>query len=70
MDAERWAKDRADPYARERAFDIARQNPPIGVSRDAALKEIRDVLDSIGNTCPECPTYRLTTRNSAMMAAW
>ena len=26
----------ADPYARERAFDIVRQNPPPGVSADAA----------------------------------
>lgn len=49
-----WAKDRADPHARERAFAIARQHPPQGVSTDAAVAEVRDVLDSVGDTCPEC----------------
>ena len=51
-----WARDRADPHARERAFDIARQDPPPGVSPDAAVAEVREVLDSIGDLCPECPT--------------
>ncbi|WP_230646790.1 hypothetical protein [Bradyrhizobium sp. Leaf401] len=50
-----WMQDRADPHARERAFDIARQDPPPGVSPDEAVAEVRDVLDSIGDTCPECP---------------
>ena len=50
-----WMQDRADPHARERAFDIARQDPPADVSRDAAEAAVRDVLDSIGDTCPECP---------------
>jgi hypothetical protein len=50
-----WAKDRADPHARDRAVDIARQHPPTGFSPHAAVAEIRDVLDSIGDTCPECP---------------
>ncbi|GLR99286.1 hypothetical protein GCM10007858_69290 [Bradyrhizobium liaoningense] len=50
-----WMQDRADPHARERAFDIARQYPPPGVSLDEAFAEVRDVLDSIGDTCPECP---------------
>src|SRR5690348_11105664 len=27
-----WMRDRADPHARERAFDIARQHPPPGFS--------------------------------------
>ncbi|MFT4118131.1 hypothetical protein [Bradyrhizobium sp.] len=49
-----WAKDRADPHARERAFAIARQHPPQGVTPDAAVVEMRDVLDSVGDTCPEC----------------
>jgi hypothetical protein len=51
-----WMQDRADPHARERAFDIARRCPPIGVSSDEALAiAIAEVLDSIGDTCPECP---------------
>jgi hypothetical protein len=50
-----WMRDRADAHARERAFDIARRTPPAGVSTDEAAAEVRDVLDSIGDTCPECP---------------
>ena len=50
-----WKQDRADPHARERAVDIARQHPPAGLSPDAAALEVQDVLESIGDTCPECP---------------
>jgi hypothetical protein len=50
-----WMQDRADPHARERAVDMARQDPPSGVPPDAAADEVREVLDSIGDTCPECP---------------
>ena len=49
-----WAKDRADPHAREHALGIARQEPPDGLSPDQAVAEVREVLDSIGDTCPEC----------------
>lgn len=51
-----WMKDRADPHARERAFDIAREHPPTGMSPEAATAEVRDVLNGIGDTCPECDT--------------
>ena len=51
-----WMRDRADPHARDRAVAVARQAPPPGLSSDAAAAEVRDVLDSIGDTCPECPT--------------
>jgi hypothetical protein len=51
-----WARDRADPHARERAMDIAQNDPPPGLSPDAAAAEVREVLDSIGDTCPECPS--------------
>lgn len=50
-----WMLDRADPHARERAFDAARQDPPTGVSSQAAAVAIAEVLDSMGDTCPECP---------------
>jgi hypothetical protein len=54
-EAHGWAKDRADPHARERALDLARQDPPADTSADEAVAEVRDVLSSIGDTCPECP---------------
>jgi hypothetical protein len=50
-----WMQDRADPHARDRAFQIAREAPPPGVSSAAAAAAITEVLDSIGDTCPECP---------------
>jgi hypothetical protein len=53
-----WMQDRADPHARDRAFDIARQNPPPGLSPQAAAVDIAEVLDSIGDTCPECRETR------------
>ncbi|CCD90011.1 Hypothetical protein of unknown function [Bradyrhizobium sp. ORS 285] len=40
--------------ARQRAVDIARLDPPDGISPDKALAEVREVLDSLGDTCPEC----------------
>ncbi|MCK1606783.1 hypothetical protein IVB02_36795 [Bradyrhizobium sp. 166] len=51
-----WMQDRADPHAREQAFQIARQDPPPGLSPEAAAGAVTEVLDSIGDTCPECPT--------------
>ena len=54
-EAHGWMQDRADPHARERAVDIARDDAPAGVSADAAVAEVHDVLNSIGDTCPECP---------------
>lgn len=50
-----WMQDRADPHARDCAFDIARRDPPPGVSSQEAAVAIAEVLDSIGDTCPECP---------------
>lgn len=50
-----WMQDRADPHARERAIEFARREPPPSVPGPEAVAEIRDVLDSIGDTCPECP---------------
>lgn len=50
-----WMQDRADPHARERALDIAHRHPPPGMTPEAAVAEVSDVLNSIGDTCPECP---------------
>jgi hypothetical protein len=50
-----WIQDRADPHARERAFNMARYAAPRGVSPVAAAAGIAEVLDGIGDTCPECP---------------
>jgi hypothetical protein len=49
-----WMQDRTDPHARERAIDIARSDPPPGLSAEAAVAEVHEVLDSIGDSCPEC----------------
>jgi hypothetical protein len=49
-------RGRSDPHPRERAVEAARHDPPTGVSPDAAVAEVREVLDSIGDLCPECPT--------------
>jgi hypothetical protein len=51
-----WIQDRADPHARARAIEFARQDLPPGLSVEAAAVAIDEVLDSIGNTCPECPS--------------
>jgi hypothetical protein len=45
-----WMLDRADPHA----FDIARRDPPPGVSCQAAVDAIAEVLAGIGDTCSEC----------------
>jgi hypothetical protein len=49
-----WMQDRGDPHARECAVDIARRDPPPGVSPQAAAVAIAEVLDGIGDACPEC----------------
>jgi hypothetical protein len=54
-----WMRDRADPHARERALLVARQDPPPSVSPDDAVAAVKDVLDSIGDTCPECQPMRI-----------
>ena len=48
-------QDRANPYARERATVIGRQNPPLGVSPTEVVTAVADVLDSIGDICPVRP---------------
>ena len=47
--------DRADPQAHDRAFDIAHRDTPSDIPSKAAVVVIAEVLESIGDTCPECP---------------
>jgi hypothetical protein len=49
-----WMQDRADPHARQRAFSAARRDPPPGISPQTATMAIAEVLESIGDACPEC----------------
>lgn len=49
-----WMQDCADPHARERALGIARRDPLVGLSDEAVMALIRNVLDELGDTCPEC----------------
>jgi hypothetical protein len=50
-----WMQDRADPHARERAIEVARRDPPEGVSPEEVVAAVTEVLDGIGDNCPECP---------------
>jgi hypothetical protein len=50
-----WMQDRTDPHARDRAVEMARQHPPPRLSSEAAAAQLLEVLESIGDTCPECP---------------
>jgi hypothetical protein len=45
-----WMMERSDPDACERAYEVARQDPP-GVSSQAATVAIAEVLGSTGDTC-------------------
>jgi len=49
-----WAKDRADPHARDEALRIARDEPLPGLSSEEAVAAVRAALDAVGDTCPEC----------------
>jgi hypothetical protein len=49
-----WAKDRTDPFARAEALRIAREEPLGGLSPDEAAAAVNEVLESVGDTCPEC----------------
>jgi hypothetical protein len=49
-----WAQDQTDPHARQEALRIARQEPLEGLSPDEAVAAVRELLNSVGDTCPEC----------------
>ena len=39
----------------QRANQIACEEPPPGLSPDEAAAAVKNVLNSIGDTCPDCP---------------
>jgi len=49
-----YMKDRADPHARDEAFRKAGEEAFAGLSPDQAVAFVRDLLNSIGDTCPDC----------------
>ncbi|MBV8698388.1 MAG: hypothetical protein JO052_11120, partial [Bradyrhizobium sp.] len=49
-----WMVDRGNPHARDHAFEIARRDLPPGISSNAAAVVIAEVLESMGDSCPEC----------------
>jgi hypothetical protein len=49
-----YVKDRTDPHARTEAFRIAADCPFPGKTPDQATLALNDILESIGDTCPEC----------------
>jgi hypothetical protein len=50
-----WMQYRADTHAHGRACEIARHDPPLGLSPAAAVAEVRGFLEGLGETCPGCP---------------
>ena len=40
---------------RETALLYCAKNPPFDVTPEEAIAAVKNVLDSIGDTCPECP---------------
>jgi hypothetical protein len=53
-EAHGWMKDRTDPHAWQRALEIAREEAPPDFSKNQAVAAVKHVLNSIGDTCPEC----------------
>ena len=49
-----WAKDRTDPHARAQALRIAANEPLTGLSPDKAITAVKEMLESVGDSCPEC----------------
>jgi len=49
-----WMLDRGDPHARANALRVARDDPPSGASTREAVAVIEQMLESIGDCCPDC----------------
>jgi len=49
-----WAQDRTDPHAQEQALRLACMEPLAGLSPEEAVTAVREVLEAVGDTCPEC----------------
>jgi hypothetical protein len=54
-------RDHSDPHAWDHARDVARTDPFLGSSPDEAVAAIDDIMNGIGDTCPECnDSFRLS----------
>jgi hypothetical protein len=47
-------KENADPHARDRAIQAAKNDPLPGLSADEAVAAVKDVFAAIGDSCPDC----------------
>jgi hypothetical protein len=47
-------KDRSDPNAWTRAREEAWRDPFPGATPEACLKAMEEIMQSVGDTCPEC----------------
>jgi hypothetical protein len=69
-----WLVDYANPNARKRALEIARQDLPANISPRRAITEMLDVLDGIGDTCPDCVHLtriaRIVSSTSVSLVTW
>jgi hypothetical protein len=59
--------DHADPHARERALELVQHNPPSGLSPASTSVAVPEILESKGDTCPECaPEFNYGIAKSAL----
>ena len=49
-----WMIDRADPHARELGLALAAEAAASGLTPQQARAALELILDSAGDTCPEC----------------
>ena len=49
-----WIIDRTDPHARDLALALAREAPAFDLTAEEAAGAVQGILNSTGDTCPEC----------------
>jgi hypothetical protein len=63
-------KDRTDPDAWKRARHIASSYPLRGVTPAEAVKALDDVMQSIGDTCPDCKLIHLSALSGLLRVSY